>query len=69
LRDILAATKETALFEYVNNSAPLAPLGAGGYMAPVSVVAPGVLFDEIEFELPQDQLPRPPVVPAPNATA
>jgi predicted Zn-dependent protease len=69
LRDILAASKETALFEFVNNSAPLAALGAGGYMAPVSVVAPGVLFDEIEFELPQDQLPRPPVVPAPNATA
>jgi predicted Zn-dependent protease len=69
LRDILAASQETALFEFVNNATPLAALGAGGYMAPASVVAPGVLFDEIEFELPQDQLPRPPVVPSPNSTA
>ena len=51
LRDILGASKETALFDYVNNSAPMAMVGAGGYMAPTSVVAPGLLFDEIEFEL------------------
>jgi len=55
---------QTPLFEFVNNSAPLATLGANGYKAPVSVVAPGVLFDDIEFELPQDQLPRLLVVPA-----
>ncbi len=50
LRDILAASQETALFDYVNNSAPLALLGAGGYLAPTAVVSPGMLFDEIEFE-------------------
>jgi TldD protein len=66
LRDILAASQETALFEYVNNAAPLAMLGAGGYLAPTSVIAPALLFDEIEFELPQDQLPKPPIVPPPN---
>jgi hypothetical protein len=68
LRDILAASQETSLFEYVNNAAPLALLGAGGYLAPTSVVAPALLFDEIEFELPQDQLPKPPVVPPPNTS-
>jgi TldD protein len=66
LRDVLAASQETALFEYVNNGAPLALLGAGGYLAPTAVVAPGLLFDEIEFELPQEQLSKPPIVPPPT---
>jgi hypothetical protein len=67
LRDILAASSETALFEFVNNSAPLAMLGGGGYLAPSSVVAPGLLFDELELEAPQDQLPKLPIVPPPLA--
>jgi hypothetical protein len=67
LRDVLAASSETALFEYVNNAAPLALLGAGGYLAPSSVVAPGLLFDEIEFEPPRDQMPKAPTVPPPGA--
>ncbi len=66
LRDILAASQETAIFDFVNNAAPLALLGAGGYMAPTTVVSPALLFEEIEFELPQDQLPKPAVVPPPN---
>ena len=69
LRDVLGASKETALFDYVNNSYPLAMVGAGGYMAPTAVVAPGLLFDEIEFEHPQEQLPKPPLVPAPTGGA
>lgn len=67
LRDVLAASGENALFDFVNNTAPLAYLGAGGYLAPTAVVAPGLLFDEIEFELPQEQLPKPPIVPPPTA--
>ena len=67
LRDVLAASEESALFDFVNNAAPLAYLGAGGYLAPAAVVAPGLLFDEIEFELPQEQLPKPPIVPPPTA--
>jgi hypothetical protein len=66
LRDILGASQETTVFEYTNNAAPLAMIGAGGYMAPTSVVAPAMLFDEIEFEIPRDQLPKPPVVPPPD---
>jgi TldD protein len=67
LRDILAGSQENALFEYVNNAAPLALLGAGGILAPTSVVAPGLLFDEIEFEFPQEQLPKLPIVPPPTS--
>lgn len=67
LRDILAASSETAQFDFVNVAAPLAILGAGGYLAPASVVSPGLLFEELEFEPPTDQLPKAPTVPPPNA--
>ncbi len=66
LRDLLAASKETALFQYANNAAPLALMGAGGWLAPTAVVSPALLFDEIEFELPQEQLQKPPIVPPPT---
>jgi TldD protein len=66
-RDVLAASKETVLFDYVNNGAPLAILGAGGLLAPTSIVSPALLFEEIEFEVPQEQLPKLPVVPAPTS--
>jgi TldD protein len=66
LRDILGATQETAQFDFTNNAAPLALMGAGGYLAPAAVISPGLLFDEIEFELPQDQLPKLPIVPPPT---
>ena len=65
LRDILAASTETALFDFVNNGAPLAFLGAGGLIAPSAVVAPGLLFEELELERPQEQLQKPPIVPPP----
>jgi len=67
LRDILAASSETAQFDFVNVAAPLAILGAGGYLAPASVVSPGLLFEELEFEPPTDQLPKAATVPPPNA--
>jgi hypothetical protein len=65
LRDVMAASRETVLFDYINNGAPLAMLGAGGFLAPTSIVSPGLLFEEIEFEVPQEQLPKLPVVPPP----
>ncbi len=69
LRDILAASQETVLFDYVNTGAPLALLGAGGILAPSAVVAPALLFEEIEFEVPQEQLPKLPVVPPPTSSS
>jgi hypothetical protein len=67
LRDVLAASKETVLFDYINNGAPLAILGGGGFLAPTSIVSPALLFEEIEFEVPQEQLPKLPVVPPPSS--
>jgi TldD protein len=66
LRDILAASTETTLFDYVNNGAPLARLGAGGFLAPAAVIAPGLLFEEMELERAQDQLQKPAIVPPPS---
>jgi hypothetical protein len=61
----MAASQETAVFEFVNTTGPLAMLGSGGYLAPTSVVAPGLLFEELEFDVPREQLPKPPTVPPP----
>lgn len=65
LRDIVAASDESHLFQYLANTAPLSLAGAGGYVAGTSVVAPSLLFEEMELERSQEQYPRPPVVPAP----
>ncbi len=69
LRDILAASTETALFEYINNGAPLARAGVAGYIAATSVIAPGLLFDELEVDRLQEPLEKPPLVPPPNRTS
>lgn len=65
LRDILAASQETWAFDFVNNAAPFAYPGAGGYLAPSTVVSPALLFDEVELERGQEELARPPLVPPP----
>ncbi len=50
LRDIMAASQETVLFDFINNAAPLALLpGQGGYVAATAVVSPGLLFEEMEL--------------------
>jgi hypothetical protein len=68
LRDVVAASSETAVFEYVNTTTALAMLGSGGYLAPTSVISPGLLFEELEFDVPREQLPKPPTVPPPAMT-
>jgi hypothetical protein len=69
LRDILAASAETAVFDYINNGAPLARSGVNGYIALTSVISPGLLFDELEMDTTQDQLQKPALVPPPDRTA
>jgi hypothetical protein len=65
LRDIVAASSESALFEYLNNAAPFAIIGIPGYVAPTSVVSPAVLFDELDLERPDQSRAKPPIVPPP----
>lgn len=68
LRDIDAASQETALFDFINNAAPLALMDYGGYVAGTAVVSPGLLFEELELELPQEPLEKRPIVPPPSAS-
>lgn len=65
LRDIVAASEESYAFDFINNGAPFAMIGAGGYLAPSTVIAPALLFDEIELQRAEDELSKPPLVPPP----
>jgi len=65
LRDILAASDETHRFDFMGNRAPLSMMGAGGFVTTCTVVAPSVLFDELELERLEAELPVLPVVPPP----
>ena len=68
-RDILAASKETAVFNFLDSRTPFALMGAGGYVTNASVISPAVLFDEVELEKTEDELPKPPIVPPPPLSA
>jgi hypothetical protein len=65
-RDITAASNESGLFDYLENGAPLALMGGGSFVVGCAVVAPGVLFEELELERPEDDVPKLPVVPPPS---
>lgn len=67
-RDILAAGASPALFQYVDNGAPMALSGAGSYVVGCASVAPAVLFEEMDLEPASDETARPPLVPPPPAT-
>lgn len=64
-RDILAAGDAPALFDYVENGAPMALTGAANFIVGCSAVAPAVLFEELELEPQSVENARPPLVPFP----
>lgn len=65
-RDILAAGDRPYQFDYLDNGAPLAITGAGNYVVGCSVVAPSLLFEELDLEPVTADLPKPPIVPPPQ---
>jgi hypothetical protein len=65
LKDIIAASDENYVFDFIDSNAPLALMGAGSFVTTSSVIAPAVLFDEMEFEPIHEDVPKPPIVPAP----
>jgi len=69
LRDIMAASDESYVFDFIDAPVPFALMGAGGFMTSASVIAPSVLFDELEFEPVQQEVPKPPIVPPPPLSA
>ena len=66
MRDVIAASKETALFSYFGTNTALTLLASNGFVNGVTIEAPGLLFDELELEQPQTDKPRLPVVPPPS---
>ena len=64
LKDILAASSETTVFDFYDTGAPLG-MAAGAFSSEASVVAPSVLIDEVEIERIEEELPKLPVVPPP----
>jgi hypothetical protein len=65
LKDITAAGNDDTAFEFMDNAAPFALMGAGGYSSEACVVAPSILIDDLELHKVDEELPKLPIVPAP----
>jgi hypothetical protein len=68
-RDIVAAGSEEYQFDYVDNGALMAMSGASSFIVGCSVVAPAMLFEDLELEPAWDDMPKPSVVPPPPFSA
>jgi TldD protein len=68
LKDILAAGNDSNLFDYMENNAPFALMGAGSEAAESSVIAPSILVDDLEMLKMEDEQPKLPIVPSPTIT-
>ncbi len=66
LKDILAAGDDSVMFEFMDNTAPFALIGASGFTAEAAVIAPSVLIDDLELHPIEEELPKLPVVSAPT---
>jgi hypothetical protein len=69
LKDILAAGDDSAVFEFMDNALPFALIGGSGFTAEAAVIAPSLLIDDLELHPLEDELPKLPVVPAPDLTS
>jgi hypothetical protein len=66
LKDILAAGDDSTVFEYLENNAPFALMGAPGFSAEIAVVAPSLLVDDLELHRLDEEQPKLPIVPPPQ---
>lgn len=69
LKDILAAGDDNNVFEFLNNQAPFALIGGASYVAESCAIAPSVLIDDVELHPVEEELPKLPIVPAPELSA
>lgn len=68
LKDILAAGDDSNVFEFMDSAAPFALVGAASFTTETCVVAPSILIDDLELTPLEDELPKLPLVPAPEIT-
>jgi hypothetical protein len=69
LKDIQAAGDDSNVFEFLNNQAPFALIGGANYVAESCVIAPSLLIDDVELHPIEEELPKLPIVPAPEVRA
>jgi len=65
-KDILAASDESYVFEFLENGAPMALMGSGSNVSQACVIAPSVLIDDLEMERMEEEFPKIPIVPPPT---
>ena len=68
-RDVVAAGDDSAAFDFLDSQAPFDLMGAAGYVANATVVAPSLLIDDLELHPLEDELPKLPVVPPPELSS
>jgi len=66
LKDILGVGNDSAVFDFMDNPAPFALIGATGFNSEACVVAPSILIDDLEMHPIEEELPKLPVVSAPE---
>jgi hypothetical protein len=66
LRDILAAGDDATVFDYLDNTAPFALIGGSVFTVETCVIAPSILIDDLELHPIEEELPKLPLVPAPE---
>ena len=66
LKDILVAGDDNTVFDYLDNGAPMALVGAGSYTTESCVVAPSIIVDDLELHPVEEELPKLPVAPPPE---
>lgn len=64
-KDIIAASDQPYIYNYMDSTAPFALMGAGGFVTNSTIIAPSVLFEEVELEQILDEMPKLPIVPPP----
>jgi TldD protein len=68
LRDIIAASATEHFFDYLGAGRPLPGAGTAGYVSTHTVVAPSILFEDLELDKREEDWPKPAIVPPPELT-
>jgi len=66
LKDILTAGDDSTVFEFMDNAAPFALVGAANFTAEACIVAPSLLIDDLDLHPIEEEQPKLPVVSPPD---
>jgi predicted Zn-dependent protease len=66
LKDILAAGDDVQPFDFMDSPQVFALIGGSSYTSEACVVAPSILIDDLELHPAEEELPKLPIVPAPE---